>query len=78
MIFYQNRHFSSTRPEMAGAFLAHAIQYWAMLTNPYVDAIIADPDLADQVWELWYAGEITDDLASWAWWIIAGVVQFRS
>ncbi len=30
-----------------------------------------NPDLVDQVWELWDAGVITDDLAAWAWSILA-------
>lgn len=38
-----------------------------MLTELYIEALIADEALADQVWELWDAGVITDDLADWAW-----------
>ena len=41
-----------------------------MLTELYIEALLADKDLADQVWELWNAGIITDDLAAWAWWLI--------
>ena len=29
-----------------------------------------DSVLADQVWELWHEGVITDELAAWAWWLI--------
>jgi len=29
-----------------------------------------DEDLADQVWELWNAGVITDEVAAIAWWYI--------
>ena len=42
-----------------------------MLTRLYVDALLADEDLADQVWELWDAGVITDGLAATAWHILA-------
>ena len=42
-----------------------------MLTNQYAEALLVDEDLADQVWELWDAGVITDDLAAWAWWRLA-------
>jgi len=28
---------------------------------------LADPELADQVWGLWNAGDITDGVAAWAW-----------
>jgi len=37
----------------------------------YVEALLADPDLADQVWEFWNAGVITDGLAAMAWCILA-------
>ena len=38
-----------------------------MLTEIYTEALLADEDLADQVWELWNAGVISDDLAVTAW-----------
>ena len=41
-----------------------------MLTNAYIDALLVDKELADQVWGLWDAGLIPDDLAVTAWFII--------
>ncbi len=41
-----------------------------MLTRTYIEALLADEDQADQVWELWDAGVITDDWAAWAWCIL--------
>ena len=41
-----------------------------MLSRLYVEALLADEELADQVWELWDAGLIPDDLAAWAWCIL--------
>ena len=38
-----------------------------MLTELYIEALLVDADLADQVWELWDAGLIPDNLAAWAW-----------
>ena len=38
-----------------------------MLTRLYVEALLVDGELADQVWELWNAGVITDGMAAWAW-----------
>ncbi len=38
-----------------------------MLTELYIEALLADVKLADEVWELWAAGVITDGLAAWAW-----------
>ena len=42
-----------------------------MVDSLYVEALLADEDLADQVWELWNAGLIGAELAEIAWWIIA-------
>ncbi len=38
-----------------------------MLTELYIDALLVDEDLADQVWELWDGGQIPDELAAIAW-----------
>ena len=42
-----------------------------MLTRLYVEALLADEDLAEQVYELRNAGVITDDVAALAWRILA-------
>ncbi len=44
-----------------------------MLTRLYIEALLVDEDLADQVWEAWDAGETDDQVAWLAWWLIAGV-----
>ncbi len=36
-----------------------------MLTEIYIEALLVDEELADQVWELWSVGVITDELAVW-------------
>jgi hypothetical protein len=41
-----------------------------MSTEAYIEALLVDPEMADQVWELWIAGVITDELAAWAWFIV--------
>jgi len=51
---------------MIAAKSCHPIQYQAMLTRLYVEALLADPERADPVWELWNAGEITDEFAALA------------
>jgi len=38
-----------------------------MLTELYVEALLVDEELADQVWELWDAGLVSGVLA---WWLI--------
>ncbi len=41
-----------------------------MLTEIYIEALLVDEELADQVWEAWDAGEIDHQVAWLAWWII--------
>lgn len=38
-----------------------------MLTELYIEALLVDEVLADQVWELWNAGDITDGEAEQVW-----------
>ncbi len=42
-----------------------------MLTEIYIEALLVDEDLADQVWEAWDADETDDQVAWLAWWLIA-------
>ena len=42
-----------------------------MLAEIYIDALLVDEDLADQVWELWNIGLISDDLTAIAWMMIS-------
>jgi len=37
-----------------------------MLTENYVEALLVDEELADQVWKAWDAREIDDGPAAWA------------
>ena len=38
-----------------------------MFADVYIEALLVDPDLADQVWERWDVGMIPDSLAAMAW-----------
>ena len=38
-----------------------------MLTEIYIEALLVDEDLADQVWEAWDKGEIDDQITWLAW-----------
>ena len=38
-----------------------------MFIEVYVEALLVDEDLADQVWEWWNVGFISDDLAAVSW-----------
>jgi hypothetical protein len=41
-----------------------------MLTELYIEALLVDEELADQVWEVWNVGVIKYELPAWAWWSI--------
>ena len=43
----------------------------AMLTEAYIEALLVDEELADQVWEAWDAGVIDNELTMIAWPLIA-------
>ncbi len=42
-----------------------------MLTEIYIEALLIDEELADQVWGAWDRGEIDDQVAWLAWRLIA-------
>ena len=42
-----------------------------MLTEIYIEALLVDGELADQVWVAWDKGEIGDELAAIAWLLLA-------
>jgi hypothetical protein len=42
-----------------------------MLTELYIEALLADEDLADAVWVLWDEGLISGQIALYAWWLVA-------
>ena len=45
-----------------------------MLTEIYIEALLVDDELADQVWEAWNNGEIDETTAVLAWWIMSNRV----
>ena len=42
-----------------------------MLTEIYIEALLVDEGLADQVWEAWDKGEIIDYWTAWMWIAVA-------
>ena len=42
-----------------------------MLTRLYIEALLVDSVLADLVWEAWDAGVIDNELAEFAWLLLA-------
>ena len=49
-----------------------------MLTEIYIQALLVDEELADQVWEAWDGGEIDDETAGLAWWLIASFMSIEA
>ena len=45
-----------------------------MLTEIYMEALLVDDNLVDQVWKAWDVGEADDQTACLAWMLIAGTV----
>ena len=41
-----------------------------MLTEIYIEALLVDEELADQVWKAWNAGKLNDVAACIAWMLI--------
>ncbi len=50
-----------------------------MLTEIYIEALLVDEELADQVWEAWDKAEIDDLTACLAWWwiVVSGTHKLR-
>ena len=44
-----------------------------MLVEIYIEALLVDEGMADQVWELWDAEKLTDGAVQIAWLMIAGL-----
>ncbi len=49
-----------------------------MLTEIYIEALLVDEELADQVWKAWDAGELSVETASMMWWwmVASGTHKF--
>ena len=48
-----------------------------MLTEIYIEALLVDEDLTDQVWEAWDAGEI-DEVAAFLMWVLVAYSDFMT
>ncbi len=46
-----------------------------MLTEIYIKALLVGEEMADQVWEAWNKGQIDDQVARLAWWLITLTVK---
>ncbi len=46
-----------------------------MLTEIYIEALLVDEELADQVWEAWSKGEVDHQTACMAWMLIVMLSQ---
>ncbi len=46
-----------------------------MLTEIYIEALLVDEELADQVWEAWHSREADEETVCIAWMLIAMLCQ---
>ncbi len=46
-----------------------------MLAEIYIEALLVDKGLADQIWEAWDKGEIDEQVAWLVWWLISSSDQ---
>ncbi len=46
-----------------------------MLTEIYIEALLVDEELADQVWAAWDADETDDQVAWLTWWLISSLFR---
>jgi len=46
-----------------------------MLTEIYVEALLVNEKLADEVWELWASAQYSDDQATQAWLEIVSIAR---
>ena len=49
-----------------------------MLTELYIEALLVDEELADQVREAWDSGLVPDEVVAWAWWLVSERVAERN
>jgi len=54
-----------------GVYQGYRVILRAMLARLYFEALLVNPEAADEVWALWDKGEITTYAAAWAWWVTA-------
>jgi hypothetical protein len=48
-----------------------------MLADLYIEALLINEKVADQVWQAWNAENLTDGAACIAWLLVAGLVSRR-
>ena len=71
MALHINARFRAIAPPLPFFVCLYAGHPQPMLTEIYIEALLVDEELADRIWEAWSAGEIDDQLAWWAWWLVA-------
>ncbi len=68
---WRKRLFSANSSDLNWVFTPRTGHPLAMLVELYIEALLVDEDLADQVWELWDRGVIDYELAALAWLLLA-------
>ena len=68
-------HFSKNRPVSDKALNPQSGHACFMLTEIYIEALLVDGELADQVWEAWNAENVSDAQAEIFWSLIVLAAQ---
>jgi len=68
-------NFSLNNPDSLAAISPCAGRPQAMLTLIYIEALLVDEELADQVWAAWDSGAISDESAGIAWMMISSLAN---
>ena len=67
---FDGTHFSKNRPFSDHVSSPQSDHACFMLTEIYIEALLVDKQLADQVWYMWNADVIDDSTAWLAWWLL--------
>ena len=62
---------------MEHAIMSRNRHHLPVLADVYIEALLVNQNLADQVWELWDAGVITDEIAAAAWCIVTDEIGYQ-
>jgi len=49
-----------------------------MLVELYIEALLADEEAADAVWEAWWDSEISDTVAAEVWWLVSTIDRHKT
>jgi hypothetical protein len=58
-----DRHLCAKLPVLTRAHTSEQRYDPRMLARSYIEALLADPERADEIWSAWSSGDISDEIA---------------